>query len=106
MVDKCLRFTQSIIQNSHKQNSNFELQNRVKIWKNYIEDCYSWFGLFMKGNKNITSIVFSILSTTSISIILQNTCREEFNPEKLGLKFEYDESIENSLEKMFNQGST
>jgi hypothetical protein len=26
--------------------------------KNYIEDCYSSFGLFMKGNKNKTSIVF------------------------------------------------
>jgi hypothetical protein len=74
--------------------------------KNYIEDCYSSFGLFMKGNKNITSIVFSILSTTSISIILQNTCREEFNAKKLGLKFEYDKSIENRLEKIFNQGST
>ena len=60
----------------------------------------------MKDNKNNTSIVFSILSATTISIILQNTYREEFNPEKLGLKFEYDESIENSLEKMFNQGST
>ena len=61
----------------------------------------------MKGNKNITSIVFSILSTTPISNILQNTFREEFNAEKLGLKFEYDdESIENRLEKIFNQGST
>ena len=79
----------------------------IPIIKNYIEDCYSSFGLFMKGNKNITSIVFSILSTTSISIILQNTCREEFNAKKLGLKFECDdESIENRLEKIFNQGST
>jgi hypothetical protein len=61
----------------------------------------------MKGNKNITSIVFSILSTTPISNILQNTFREEFNAKKLGLKFEYDdESIENRLEKIFNQGST
>ena len=60
----------------------------------------------MKGNKNITSIVFSILSTTSISIILQNRCREEFNAEKLGLIFEYNESIENRLKKIFNQGST
>ena len=61
----------------------------------------------MKGNKNNTSIVFSTLSATSISIILQNTCREEFNAGKLGLKFEYDdESIENRLEKIFNQGST
>jgi hypothetical protein len=60
----------------------------------------------MKGNKNITSIVFSILSTTSISIILQNTCRQEFNAEKLGLKFEYDNSIENRLENIFNQGFT
>ena len=74
--------------------------------KNYIEDCYSSFGLFMKGNKNNTSIVFSILSATTISIILQNTYREEFNPEKLGLKFEYDESIDNRSEKVFNQGST
>ena len=78
-----------------------------KSEKNYIEDCYSSFGLFMKGNKNNnTSIVFSILSATSISIILQNTFREEFNAEKLGLKFEYDESIINRLEKVFNQGST
>jgi hypothetical protein len=60
----------------------------------------------MKGNKNNTSIVFSILSATSISIILQNIFREEFNAEKLGLKFEYDESINNRLEKVFNQGST
>jgi hypothetical protein len=60
----------------------------------------------MKGNKNITSIVFSILSTTSISIILQNTFRQEFNAEKLGLKFEYDNSIENRLENIFNQGFT
>jgi hypothetical protein len=60
----------------------------------------------MKGNKNNTSIVFSILSATSISIILQNKFREEFNAEKLGLKFEYDESINNRLEKVFNQGST
>ena len=60
----------------------------------------------MKGNKNNTSIVFSILSATSISIILLNTYREEFNAEKLGLKFEYDKSIENRLEKIFNQGST
>jgi hypothetical protein len=78
-----------------------------KSEKNYIEDCYSSFGLFMKGNKNNnTSIVFSILSATSISIILQNKFREEFNAEKLGLKFEYDESINNRLEKVFNQGST
>ena len=74
--------------------------------KNYIEDCYSSFGLFMKGNKNITSIVFSLLSATSISIILQNTYREEFNAEKLGLKFQYDESINNRLEKVFNKGSS
>ena len=80
--------------------------NVSKSEKNYIEDCYSSFGLFMKGNENNTSIVFSILSATSISIILQNTCREEFNAEKLGLKFEYDESIDNRLEKVFNQGST
>ena len=61
----------------------------------------------MKGNKNNTSIVFSILSATSISIILQNRCREEFNAEKLGLKFECDdESINNRLEKVFNQGSS
>jgi hypothetical protein len=61
----------------------------------------------MKGNKNNnTSIVFSILSATSISIILQNKFREEFNAEKLGLKFEYDKSINNRLEKVFNQGST
>jgi hypothetical protein len=60
----------------------------------------------MKGNKNNTSIVFSILSATSFSNILQNRFREEFNAEKLGLKFEYDESIENRLEKVFNQGST
>ena len=50
----------------------------------------------MKGNKNIISIVFSILSTTSISIILQNTFIQKFNAKKLGLKFECDEeSIEN-----------
>jgi len=60
----------------------------------------------MKGNKNNTSIVFSILSATSISIILQNTFRKEFNAEKVGLKFEYDKSIENRLENMFNKGST
>jgi hypothetical protein len=61
----------------------------------------------MKGNKNKTSIVFSLLSATSISIILQNTFKEELNVKKLGLKFEYDEeSIENRLEKIFNQGST
>jgi hypothetical protein len=60
----------------------------------------------MKGNKNNTSIVFSILSATSFSNILQNRFREEFNAEKLGLKFEYDESINNRLEKVFNQGST
>jgi hypothetical protein len=61
----------------------------------------------MKGNKNITSIVFSILSTTLISNILQNICRLKFNTKKLGLKFECDdESIENRLEKIFNQGST
>ena len=48
----------------------------------------------MNGNKNITFIVFSILSATSISIILQNTFRQEFNAEKLGLKFEHDESID------------
>jgi hypothetical protein len=61
----------------------------------------------MKGNKNIISIVFSILSTTSISIILQNTFIQKFNAKKLGLKFECDEeSIENRLEKIFNQGST
>jgi hypothetical protein len=60
----------------------------------------------MKGNKNNTSIVFSILSATSISIILQNTFRQEFNAEKLGLKFEDDESITIQLENMFNQGST
>ena len=60
----------------------------------------------MKGNKNNTSIVFSILSPTSISIILQNTCRLKFNAEKLGFKFEHDKSIENRLEKIFNQGST
>ena len=74
--------------------------------KNYIEDCYSSFGLFMKGNKNITSIVFSILSTTPISNILQNTCRQEFNAEKLGLKFEHDKSIDNRLKNIFNQDST
>ena len=74
--------------------------------KNYIEHCYSSFGLFMKGNKNIISMIFSILSTTSISIILQNTFIQEFNAEKLGLKFEYDESIDNPLENMFNQGNT
>jgi hypothetical protein len=77
-----------------------------KSEKNYIEDCYSSFGLFMKGNKNITSIVFSLLSTTSISISLQNTFRQKFNAKKVGLKFEYYKSIENHLEKMFNQGST
>ena len=60
----------------------------------------------MKGNKNITSIVFSILSATSISIILQNTFRQEFNDGKLGLKFEHDESIDNRLENMFNQDNT
>ena len=60
----------------------------------------------MKGNKSNTSIVFSILSSTSISIILQNTYGEEFDAEKLGLIFEYDVSIENRLENMFNQGST
>lgn len=53
----------------------------------------------MKGNKNITSIIFFILSTTSIPIIVQNTFRQEFNDGKLGLKFEYDESIEYRLEK-------
>jgi hypothetical protein len=60
----------------------------------------------MKGNKNNTSIVFSILSATSFSNILQNRFREEFNAEKLGLIFEYTESIENRLEKIFNKGST
>ena len=53
----------------------------------------------MRGNKNITSIIFFILSTTSIPIIVQNTFRQEFNDGKLGLKFEYDESIEYRLEK-------
>ena len=47
--------------------------------RNYIEDCYSSFGLFMKGNENKTSIDFSILSATSTSIILQKTFRQEFN---------------------------
>ena len=60
----------------------------------------------MKGNKNITSLISSILSATSISIILQNTFRQEFNAEKLGLKFEHDESIDNCLENMFNQDNT
>ena len=60
----------------------------------------------MEGNKNNTSIVFSILSVISISIILQNTFREEFNAEKLGLKFEYYASMDNCLENMFNHGST
>jgi hypothetical protein len=60
----------------------------------------------MKGNKNNISLVFSILLPTSISIILQNTFTEEFNAEKLGSKFEYNESINNRLEKVFNQGST
>jgi len=60
----------------------------------------------MKGNKNKTSIVFSILSATSTSIILQKTFRQEFKTEKLGLKFEYDESITTRLENIFNQGFT
>jgi hypothetical protein len=60
----------------------------------------------MKGNKNKTSIDFSILSATSTSIILQKTFRQEFNAEKLGLKFEYDESIKTRLENIFNQGFT
>jgi hypothetical protein len=61
----------------------------------------------MKGNKNSILIVFSILLPTSISIILQNIFTEEFNAEKLGLKFECDdESINNRLEKVFNQGSS
>ena len=60
----------------------------------------------MKGNKNIISIVFSILSTTSISIILQNTFIQKFNAKKLGLKFEFDESITTRLENIFNQGFT
>ena len=60
----------------------------------------------MKGNKNITSIIFFILSATSISIILQNTFRQEFNHGKLGLKFDYDESLEYCLENMLDHGST
>jgi hypothetical protein len=60
----------------------------------------------MKGNKNNTSIVFSTFSVIYISIILQNTDGKEFNTKKLGLIFEYDESIENRLENMYNQGST
>ena len=60
----------------------------------------------MKGNKNNTSIVFSILLTTSISIFLYNIFSQEFNVEKLGLKFEYNESITTHLENMFNEGLT
>ena len=60
----------------------------------------------MKGNTINISIIFSFLSIISISIILHNIYKEESNTEKLGLKFEYYKSIENHLEKMFNQGST
>lgn len=46
----------------------------------------------MKRNKNNISLFVSILFVISISIILQNASAEKFNAEKLGLKFEYDNS--------------